>query len=52
VRDTGRRSVEAFVETWLVQRFADGEAYRARVLFADEPTPAPPKAPGLAPVVH
>jgi hypothetical protein len=49
VRQTGRRSVEAFVETWLVQRFADGHDYRARVLFAGEPTPAPPKAPGLSP---
>jgi hypothetical protein len=52
VREAGRRSVEAFVENWLVQRFADGEDYRARVLFADEPTPAPPKAPGLSPVVQ
>ena len=25
MRETGRRSVEAFVETWLVQRFADGD---------------------------
>jgi hypothetical protein len=47
VRETGRRSVEAFVETWLVQRFADGDRYRARVRFADEPTPAPPQAPDL-----
>jgi hypothetical protein len=39
--------VEAFVETWLVQRFADGDDYRARVRFADEPTPAPPRAPDL-----
>jgi hypothetical protein len=41
-RETGRRKVEAFVETWLVQRFADGKDYRARVLFADEPAAAPP----------
>jgi hypothetical protein len=47
VRETGRRSVEAFVETWLVQRFADGDDYRARVRFADEPTPEPPRAPEL-----
>ena len=47
VRDTGRRSVEAFVETWLVQRFADGEDYRARVRFADEPPPAPTRSPAL-----
>lgn len=47
VRETGRRSVEAFVETWLVQRFADGDDYRARVRFADEPTPEPPRAPAL-----
>jgi hypothetical protein len=48
VREAGRRKVEAFVETWLVQRFADGRAYRARVLFADEPpagTPLPPALP-------
>jgi hypothetical protein len=45
VRDTGRRSVEAFVETWLVQRFADGDGYRARVRFADEPAPAAPAVP-------
>jgi hypothetical protein len=42
VRETGRRSVEAFVEKWLVQRFADGDGYRARVRFADEPAPAAP----------
>jgi hypothetical protein len=47
VRETGRRSVEAFVETWLVQRFADGDDYRARVRFADEPTPEPPRVPDL-----
>ena len=52
VRETGHRKVEAFVETWLVQRFADGKDYRARVLFADEPSaaparpPVPPSAPG------
>jgi hypothetical protein len=45
VRDAGRRSVEAFVETWLVQRFADGDGYRARVRFADEPAPAAPAVP-------
>jgi hypothetical protein len=39
VRETGRRKVEAFVETWLVQRFADGKQYRARVVFADEAPP-------------
>jgi hypothetical protein len=49
VRETGRRKVEAFVETWLVQRFADGQGYRARVLFADEERPTPPKAPVLSP---
>ena len=40
VREAGRRKVEAFVETWLVQRFADGRDYRARVVFADEPAAA------------
>ncbi len=45
VRETGRRSVEAFVETWLVQRFADGDGYRARVRFADEPVPEAPAVP-------
>ncbi len=49
VRETGRRKVEAFVETWLVQRFSDGQAYRARVRFADEPagpeSPRPPAPP-------
>jgi len=47
VREAGRRKVEAFVETWLVQRFADGEGYRARVVFADEPTVATPRPPVL-----
>lgn len=42
VRETGRRKVEAFVETWLVQRFADGRDYRARVVFVDEPLTATP----------
>lgn len=47
VRETGRRKVEAFVETWLVQRFADGQQYRAHVVFADEPQPPPPTPPAL-----
>jgi hypothetical protein len=46
VRETGRRRVEAFVEDWLVQRFADGTGYRAHVAFADEP-PATPRPPAL-----
>jgi len=48
VRETGRRKVEAFVETWLVQRFSDGGDHRARVVFADEKaavTPPPPVLP-------
>ena len=47
VRETGRRKVEDFVETWLVQRFADGGGYRARVLFGDEPAAATPRPPAL-----
>jgi hypothetical protein len=47
VREAGRRKVEAFVETWLVQRFSDGKQYRARVVFADEPVPPTPQAPAL-----
>jgi len=47
VREAGRRKVEAFVETWLVQRFADGKDYRARVVFADEPQAATPRGPAL-----
>jgi hypothetical protein len=47
VRETGRRSVESFVERWLVQRFADGQGYRTRVRFADEPTPTPPRGPEI-----
>jgi hypothetical protein len=50
VREAARRRVEAFVETWLVQRFGDGRDYRARVRFADEPAepaPATPAAPAL-----
>jgi len=45
VREAGRRKVEAFVETWLAQRFADGRDYRARVVFGDEA--APPRPPAL-----
>jgi len=47
VQEAGRRKVEAFVETWLVQRFADGKDYRARVLFGDEPAAATPRPPVL-----
>ncbi len=47
VRETGRRRVEAFVETWLVARFSDGTQYRARVVFADEAPPSSPPAPAL-----
>jgi len=49
VRETGRRSVESFVETWLVHGFADGGDYRARVRFADEPAAASPRAPVVPP---
>ncbi|HXY39867.1 MAG TPA: hypothetical protein VEQ10_09360 [Vicinamibacteria bacterium] len=45
VREVGRRKVEGFVETWLLQRFTDGGGYRARVRFADEPAPPPPHPP-------
>ncbi len=44
----GRRKIESFVETWLVQRFADGAGYRARVRFADEPEAPAPSGPLLA----
>jgi hypothetical protein len=47
VREAGRHRVESFVETWLVRRFADGEGYRARVRFADEPVAPTPQAPLL-----
>ncbi len=47
VREGGRRKVEAFVETWLVRRFADGNEHRARVIFADEPAAATPRPPAL-----
>jgi hypothetical protein len=47
VRETGRRKVEAFVETWLVQGFEAGTGYRARVVFADEPPAATPRPPAL-----
>jgi hypothetical protein len=47
IREAGRRKVEAFVETWLVHRFADGSGYRARVRFADEPVAASPRPPSL-----
>jgi hypothetical protein len=47
VRETGRGKIEAFVETWLVQRFSDGRDYRARVLFADEAAAASPRPPAL-----
>jgi hypothetical protein len=48
-REAARRKVGAFVETWLVQRFADGPGYRARVRFADEPEERAPSPPALAP---
>lgn len=47
VREAGRRKIEAFVETWLVQKFSDGGGHRARVVFADEPGGAPPRPPAL-----
>ena len=43
VRELGRRKTEEFVEKWLVARFSDGSAHRARVVFADES----PKLPAL-----
>jgi len=49
VREVGRRKVEGFVETWLLQRFGDGGSYRAHVRFADEPAPAGPKPPVVLP---
>jgi hypothetical protein len=47
VRETGRRKVEEFVDTWLVRRFTDGGEHRARVIFADEPAAATPRPPAL-----
>jgi hypothetical protein len=47
VREPGRRRIEAFVEGWLVRRFADGGGYRAHVRFAGEPPPPPSDAPRL-----
>ncbi|HUL76917.1 MAG TPA: hypothetical protein VL691_06605, partial [Vicinamibacteria bacterium] len=47
VREAGRRKVEAFVETWLVRGFTDGRAYRARVVFGDEPGATTPRPPAL-----
>jgi hypothetical protein len=47
VRETGRRKVEDFVETWLVGRFADGGDHRVRVLFGDEPEAGTPRPPAL-----
>ncbi len=47
VRETGRRKVEEFVETWLVRRFADGGEHGARVVFSDEPAAATPRPPAL-----
>jgi hypothetical protein len=44
VREVGRRKTEEFVETWLVRGFSDGETFRARVVFADEPPALPPSA--------
>lgn len=44
VRELGRRKTEQFVEKWLVARFSDGAAHRARVVFPDEvPTLPPPR---------
>jgi len=47
VREAGRRKVEAFVEDWLVRRFADGGDHRARVVFGDEPAAATPRPPAV-----
>ncbi len=44
VREVGRRKTEEFVENWLVRGFSDGETYRARVVFADEPAALPSPA--------
>ena len=39
VRETGRRQVEAFVETWLAKSFTDGKAYTVKVQFRNELKP-------------
>lgn len=39
VRETGRARTERFVENWLAHSFADGDDFRVRVRFADEPVP-------------
>lgn len=36
IRDTGRREIASFVETWLARTFLDGETVRVEVRFADE----------------
>ena len=52
VRETARTATAAFVERWLVERFADGRAHAVRVVFEDEPAPpaaaiAPPSIEGI-----
>lgn len=37
VRETARRQVAEFVESWLSERFSDGKAFQVKVIFADEP---------------
>ena len=45
VREVGRRRTEQFIERWIVNGYSDGAAYRARVVFADEPVSPGPPAP-------
>jgi hypothetical protein len=44
VKETGRKQIADFVETWLARSFTDGKVYAVRVYFPDEkillPTPS------------
>lgn len=41
IRETGRRQVTEFAETWLANNFADGRKYPVKVFFPGEVTPVP-----------
>jgi hypothetical protein len=39
VKETGRKQITEFVETWLVKSFTDGKVYAVKVYFPDERGP-------------
>lgn len=49
VREIARRQLQTFVQKWLADSFADGQAFQVKVIFPDERSAETPETPKPAP---